>query len=760
MISENSRRIARNTLMLYFRMLLMTLIGLFTSRVVIGALGVEDYGVYNAVGGAVALFTFLSTSMSSSLGRYLAVELETGDAERLRRVFSVGVLVQVVFSLVLVVLVETLGMWLLTHYMVIPPDRMWAARIVLHCSLASMVVDLFAIPYNAAIIAHEKMSAFALVGIADALLKLAIAVLLMLAPPDRLCLYAVLMLLRSFAVRLLYGLYCRRHFAECRGRLVWDSGLFRQIAGFSTWNTVGSSAAVFNTQGANVVANLFFGVAVNAARGVATQLEALARQFVSNFLVALNPRITKSWSAGERDYCFELVRKGMKFAYLGIFVVFIPVLFEAESLLDLWLVEVPGHAADFVRLALVALMVDLSCNSALTLLLAVGKIRVYYIITGTISYLCLPLVWLAFRLGASPEWAYVCFIAVYLAVNAVRLLTLRHQTGFSLGMLFRRVLLPLAAVSAISLVAALAMHLSLSEGVLRIVMVCMAGWAVLAVGTYFLVLTEGERTYVDSKLFHSGRNSADSGSGMPGQEDVPEIESSPEIMSGSGIQKGELVVYTCIIGAYDRLRQPRVVAPEVDYVCFVGKGEKTADRIGVWQIRELDCGIQDSGMLSRYPKMHPHRLLPEYEASLWMDGNIEIMDSSIYSILRGKLRSGVKYSGVRHPSRDCVYQEAWMCRKMGYLSIAGWLRVCAFLMLHGQRRHAGLSENNLIFRRHNDPDIVELDELWWSMLSRLARRDQLSFQWCLDRCGVQRDYLFPEGLNIRNHPGFRYLRHK
>ena len=220
------------------------------------------------------------------------------------------------------------------------------------------------------------------------------------------------------------------------------------------------------------------------------------------------------------------------------------------------------------------------------------------------------------------------------------------------------------------------------------------------------------------------------------------------------------VIYTCIVGGYDPLRQPAATDPDFDFVCFVGKGEKTADRIGVWQIRELDCGISDPALLSRYPKMHPHLLLPGYGASLWIDGNIEILDGSIYDVLRAKLSSGVKYSGVRHPSRDCVYSEAWMCRKMGYLGWWKWLRVCLFLLLHGQRRRSGLIENNLIFRRHRDPQIVRLDELWWSMLSRLARRDQLSFPWCLKECGVPFDALLPDGMNTRNYPGLRYLRHK
>lgn len=220
------------------------------------------------------------------------------------------------------------------------------------------------------------------------------------------------------------------------------------------------------------------------------------------------------------------------------------------------------------------------------------------------------------------------------------------------------------------------------------------------------------------------------------------------------------VIYTCIIGGYDELLQPAVTDADFDFVCFVGKGEKNAGRIGVWEIRELDCDIRDPRLLSRWPKMHPHLLLPEYDASLWVDGNIELLDASVYDAVRSRLSSGVGYSGVPHPTRDCLYAEARKCRDMKYLSDVELLKVWAWLFLHGVRRHGGLMENNLIFRRHMRPEIVALDELWWESLLRLGRRDQLSLMWCLDKCGIPRDRLLPEGRNVRNHPGFRYLRHK
>ena len=222
----------------------------------------------------------------------------------------------------------------------------------------------------------------------------------------------------------------------------------------------------------------------------------------------------------------------------------------------------------------------------------------------------------------------------------------------------------------------------------------------------------------------------------------------------------KIAIYTCIVGAYDELLQPRVLEKDFDFICFVGAGEKKADRIGVWEIRELPVNHGDAVLDSRWPKMHPHRLLPDYECSVWIDGNIALLDGTLYHAARTKRAEGTLYGGVSHPDRDCTYEEARKCFDMKYLTVFGLLRVWAFLWLHGLPRHAGLNENNLIFRRHGDPAVVALDELWWDRVLHLSRRDQLSLMWCLRRCGIARDFLLPPGRNTRNHPGFKYLLHK
>ena len=499
-LSEDSKRIARNTLLLYVRMLLLLFIGLFTSRVVLAALGETDYGVYNAVGGMVTVFTFLTASISSAISRFLAFELgKGGDATLMRKLFSAGIAIQLVFALVLVILAETAGLWFLHHRMNIPDGRMGAAEIVLQCSLVALVIQLLAIPYNAAIIAREKMSAFAFISLLEAGLKLAVALMVKYCLNDRLVLYAFLMAAVALVVRMSYGYYCRRHFPESRGKLIVDRSLLREIFSFSGWNFFGSSSYVLNTQGVTILVNIFFGVALNAARGVALQIENIAKQFVSNFLTAINPQITKSWASGNRDYCFSLVAKGVKFSLLVILAFFLPLYFEAECALDLWLAKVPAHSADFVRLALVGLLVDMVGNPLLTLILATGKVRNYYLLTGLTSYLCLPLAWLAFKLGAPVEWSYVSFILIYLIVLLERFVMARRIASFPLGKFFRS-LAPMLQVFALAFALAFMAHLLMPQGILRLLLVCTVSWLALLGFTCLLALTPGERAFLTRKL--------------------------------------------------------------------------------------------------------------------------------------------------------------------------------------------------------------------------------------------------------------------
>ena len=418
-------------------MFVLMVIGLFTSRLVLKALGVDDYGVYNAVGDVVIGFTFLTAALSAAIVRYMAAGLGEGNPERQKKIFSASILIQAAFSILLIILVFTVGMWFLHNKMQIPDGRMGTAELVLVFSLGVLLMNLMSVPYNATILAHERMGVFAVISIVEGVLKLTVALLLFFCFTDKLEAYAVMMFLAAVIVRLSYCYYCRHSFEEARGLVSFDKSLVKEMAGFAGWSFFGSSANIINTRVVNLVVNVFFGVAVNAARGVASQVEGIFKNFVSNFLTALNPQITKSWTSGDKEYCFELVRKGAKYTFWILLLMFIPVAIWTEPLLKLWLGTVPENAALFTRLVLLCLMVDMVSNTLVTLVQATGKVKKYYLLTGLTSYLCLPLVWLAFKLGAGPAWAYLCFISVYLIVYALKLIVVYRQTGFPVGRYFR-----------------------------------------------------------------------------------------------------------------------------------------------------------------------------------------------------------------------------------------------------------------------------------------------------------------------------------
>lgn len=497
-ISANSGRIAKNTILLYFRMLLMLFIGLFTSRVILQALGVNDYGVYNVVGGVVAVFTFVTNSISNSIVRFLTYEIGRGDADKLRKVFFTSVIIQMMIALVVALLVETVGMWLLHNKLDVPEGSMDVASVVLHCSLGVLMVNLLAVPFNASIIAHEKMGAYAAISILEALLKLSVALLLFLSPYNKLKSYAVLMLIVAVIVRLVYGTYCRRHFPESRVGLKWDSDMVGEISGFALWSFFGSGAYVLNMQGISIVLNIFFGVVVNAARGIATQVEGIVKQFVTNMLTAFNPQITKSWASGDKDYCFVLVTKASKYVYLIILTIMLPLSLESEILLRLWLGQVPEYATLFVTLTFCTLL-ELVANPLHTLQLATGRVRNYFLLTASVSYLVLPLLCLAFRFGAPPQWAYYSFFSVYLLVGVLRVFYVHRQTGFPLAP-YLSMMLRLALVTCCTLPLPLAIRIFMSQGLLRLLVVCLLSWSAAALSVWMLALSRGEKDYVRSKV--------------------------------------------------------------------------------------------------------------------------------------------------------------------------------------------------------------------------------------------------------------------
>lgn len=485
--SSQTRRIARNTLMLYVRMLVLMLVGLYTSRVVLDALGENDFGIYDVVGGVVAMFTIISGSLNSAISRFITFELGKTDGQRLNKVYSTAVLIQLVIAAVVVSVAEPVGLWFISNEMTIDPSRIPAARTVLHFSLASFVINMMSVPQMASITAHEKMSAYAYIGLLDGFLRLGAAVLISRSSSDRLVLYAALMTMTVLLVRMAYGLYCRRYFPECRFRMVRDLSLVREMFSFAGWNFIGVSAGVLRDQGGKILINIFTGPAVNAARGVALQLSGAVQGFVTNFMTAVNPQITKSYAAGDREYMYFLISKSSRMSYYLLFVLALPVLFNTGYLLDLWLKDVPSHSELFVQLFIIFTLSESLSNPLITAQLATGNIRNYQLVVGGLQLLNIPVSYLFLKSGAVPEVTVMVAVAISQICLFARLFMLRGMIGLPAGDFLKKVYLNVIAVSAAALVVPLAADPALPDtfsGFAASVMICVcsAGLSVMFIG--------------------------------------------------------------------------------------------------------------------------------------------------------------------------------------------------------------------------------------------------------------------------------------
>lgn len=444
---NNNKRIAKNTLLLYFRQLLLMFIGLFTSRVVLNSLGVENYGVYNVVGGIVAMFTLLTGSLSAAISRFINVGLGKGDIGRLNVIFSTAVNVQIGMAILVGLLCEIGGVWFLNTHLNIPIARMEAANWVLQLSIITFCINLISVPYNAAIIAHEKMNVFAYISILEGVFKLIVAYTLYVSPYDKLKTYAVLLTVIAIILRFIYGFYCGKTFKECHYHYVFDKQILKDISGFAGWNFFGSGAYLFNTQGVNIVTNLFFGVAANAARGVATQAEGIVKTFVTNFTTAINPQIMKSYAEGNLHYTFSLVCRGAKFSYCLMLIFAVPFMFETETIMTLWLKTYPPEAPLFLRLSMIGTMFDLLGNSTANAAWATGKIKRYYLYVATIGCLVFPISWICFEIGCPAYTSYIVFAVIYLLLVFVKLWILNGLIGFPQMMFIKEVVFRIGIVT-------------------------------------------------------------------------------------------------------------------------------------------------------------------------------------------------------------------------------------------------------------------------------------------------------------------------
>ena len=466
--SDNNKRIAKNTLLLYFRMLLMMAVSLFTSRVVLNTLGVEDFGIYSVVGGVVGMFVFINNSMSSATQRYITFALGKGDKNRLQTVFSTTLQIHSLIAIIIVLLGETVGLWFLYNKMQIPADRMDAALWVMQCSIVSMVVMIVSVPYNADVIAHEKMSAFAYISILEVVLKLAIVYLLLVFSYDKLILYAILILMIQILIRFCYSIYCNKHFEETRYKHVWDKKLFKEMTGFAGWSLFGNMAGVLFGQGLNMLLNVFFGPVVNAARAVAVQVQGAIQQFVGNFQTALNPQITKTYAAGELNEMHRLMFRSARFSFYLLFFLSLPVLYETDFILTIWLKIVPENAVAFLRIMICTSLIYTIANPLIIANQATGRVMKYQAVCGTILLLILPISYLCLKMGCPAYSVFIVHFLIESVTQVARMILLRPLIGLRIRDYFIYIYKPVLIVVGVSVILPSIFYYSMNSGLLRV----------------------------------------------------------------------------------------------------------------------------------------------------------------------------------------------------------------------------------------------------------------------------------------------------
>lgn len=499
-IISSNKRIAKNTVFLYIRMLLIMVVTLYTSRVVLATLGIEDFGIFNAVGGIVAMMGFLNNSMANAVQRFLSFEIGKQNSEKVGTLFNVSFQAHIAIAIFVFIIMEIGGVWFLNHKMNIPTDRMSAAHWVLQSSIVVSIISIIQVPYNALIIAKEQMNIYAYVSVVEVFLKLGVVYLLLLSSYDKLIVYSILYMIVTIIVIALYVVYCKRKYKESKLYFVKDMKSLRDLTGFASWNMLGEIAWIFTGQGVNILLNIFFGPVVNAARGVAYQIEGAVMKFVHSFQVAMNPQIIKTYAANLHEQTISLVYMGTRFSYYLILILSMPLYFEIDYILSIWLEEVPPMTSDFCRLILICALVQACSNLFATVAKAYGKIRNYQLIISVILMCNFPLSYLMLHQGFSPLSTVGVAILIQAVCLLARLLLMKGMIAFSIREFLFRVLLPLLIVTFMSSIVPYIISRTMSTGLSRFLYNLIATEVVLVVIIYSLGLHQNERHFLHKAI--------------------------------------------------------------------------------------------------------------------------------------------------------------------------------------------------------------------------------------------------------------------
>lgn len=494
--TENNKRLAKNTFLLYGRMLVTVGISFYSTRLILANLGVENYGIYNVIGGFVSMFYMVTSTMTQAVGRFLTFELGTGDEKKLQQTFSTSVNILLLLSLIVVLLAETVGLWFVNYKLNISPNRMVAANWIYQFSVLSFIFEMISVPYSASVVSHEKMGAFALVTILKVILTLGIAFLLTVSPIDKLIFYGILILLVSVSIQLMYWIYCRKNFQECRYSLHIDRSIFKSMFGYAGWNFLTTCSSMLSSQGVNIMFNIYFGTIVNAAYGISNQIKGTVGSFTKNFMIAINPQITKSYAANNINYTKVLVYNGAKFSYILFYIVSLPLILEIDYFLKLWLKSVPQYTNYIIIISFINFLINILLNSSEVLNKATGKIKFNQLILCTIdiSIIIFSCITLALFKNVILTAAIPCIINIVFFIP--RILVNKHTIGISVRSFFKEVLLRVLIMSIISLFISYIPILLFKECFLRFILTVALSILSVCVNSYLFILNEQEKEKV------------------------------------------------------------------------------------------------------------------------------------------------------------------------------------------------------------------------------------------------------------------------
>lgn len=495
----DNKRIAKNTMALYFRMLFTMAVSLYTSRVILNTLGVVDYGIYSVVGGIVSMFTFINGAMVTSTQRYLTYELGRDDMKKLQEVFSSSIYVHIGISLAIVFLAETVGLWFFYEKMVIPPERMEAAMWVFQLSIVTMVVNVMSVPYNSAIVAHEEMGAFAMISVVEVVLKLLIVYVLVIGDFDKLKLYAILMTCVSLLIRFIYTQYSHRHFQETKHVFRPNLSLIKNMGNFAGWNIWGNLAAMLYSTGINMLLNVFFGPVVNAARGIAVQVETTVAHFSTNFLMAVNPQITKLYAQNKLKEMHLLICRASKFTCFLLFTISLPLLIETEAILTIWLKKVPDYTVSFLRLLIFIMIMNAMSRPFMTSAAATGNVKTYQMVVGGIQLSIVPIAYVVLLNGGNPISVYLVYLVIVIIAFFSRLIIISKLICLNISTYIKLVIIPAIIVMTFSFLTMDLIKSIMYNNMLSSVFISFISPIAVVSFSYFFGLKPEERLFIKNK---------------------------------------------------------------------------------------------------------------------------------------------------------------------------------------------------------------------------------------------------------------------